>query len=121
MRLRLAPSATLTVISRCLVVARDNSRFETFAHAMSSSSPTAPKSTQRSPMMPLRKVSEKRLQTDSPFFRELFRLALLEVRDDRLEIGFRLRVRHTRLRGVRAGAPSPRLRPAGRAGTLSGR
>ena len=42
MRPRPAPSAARTAISRCRAVARASSRFATFAHAISSTSVTAP-------------------------------------------------------------------------------
>ena len=44
MRPRLAPSAARTAISCCRASARDSSRLATFAHAISSTKPTAPSS-----------------------------------------------------------------------------
>ena len=58
-RQRLPPSAARTAISRCRPAALDSSRFDTLAHAISSSRPTAPKSTHRSSRMLLGNVSLK--------------------------------------------------------------
>ena len=58
-RPRPAPSAARTVISRCRAAALESIRFETFAHAISSSTDTAPNRTQMSFWMPLGNVCLK--------------------------------------------------------------
>ena len=91
-RRRLAPSAARTVISRWRALARDSSRFETLAQAISSSSATAPSRTQMSLPIELGNVSLNGSRPTRHWSGNSRRLALLQVRDDRPQIGFRLRV-----------------------------
>ena len=72
----------------------------TFAQAISSSNPTAPSRTQTSPAMPLQEGVRERQDCDAELFRELRRFPLLEVRNDRPQIRFRLRVGHAGLQAA---------------------
>ena len=97
MRARLAPRAARTAISCWRASARDSSRFATFAHAISSTKPTAPMST----------TSERRDVADDlllqrhdaegqPAVRRIdVGMIAAQPRGDRVHLGLRLARRET--------------------------